>query len=103
MTTLIKDPEVTTDLTFDYVNDQRLGDDTIVSADVTISLVRYTKPDPDPSSMLITPIVISGTQVSLQIKDGVLGNKYHLKCLATTSGGQILDQCGSLLIQECND
>lgn len=96
-----KDPSTEEYFDFDYAGDRRMAaGETILSASISISVVSGR--DPNANSMLSGSVVISGRLVRQLVVDGVVPTKYHLKCLVTTSNGQILDSCGDFEVQECN-
>lgn len=99
MTVSPKDPQSREFFTFDYTQDERLDGDSIVSA--TISMAVESGRDSNASAMLSGPVIISGATVSQLVIGGLVNNVYTIKCLATTTNGQVLDACGSIAINPC--
>lgn len=95
-----KDPDSTEYFRFDYTNDSRFATgETIISATVTVTVMNGR--DSNASALLSGPVIISGLTVSQLITGGILGVTYDIKCLATTSSGQVLDACGQVTIVDC--
>jgi len=51
--------------------------------------------------MLSGPVIISGLTVSQLVTGGIVGVTYDIKCLATTSTGQTLDNCAMVTVENC--
>ena len=79
---------------FDFTS--RLGLAETISSAVTTATV-YSGTDAAPETVINGAASISGAQVTQSLKAGVVGVTYLVRCVATTSLGQVL-ALGALLV-----
>lgn len=82
-----KDPVETIPLTFDFAN-QMDRDETVLSAEVEISVKSGT--DPNSDDMLLDAATVSGKRAQQFIQGGLDGVVYFVRCKVTTSGNKVL-------------
>ncbi len=83
---------------FDFEALLRSGE-TIASTEWTMAVEEGV--DPTPSAMLSGAETQSGSIVEHKIVGGVSGVTYKLHCAATTSSGQLLELCDTILVESC--
>lgn len=91
------DPSARRVLTFSFSKDLSAGD-TIAAATVDVSLASGT--DETPAALKVGDAAVVGTDVLHMAAGRPDGNAYVLKCLATTSNGEILALSAVITMQE---
>lgn len=95
-----KSPAERVPVLFDFT-DQFSETEAITTAVVTVRGLRGL--DASPSSKLVGSPVILGAAVNQVFNNGVLGEVYELRCVATTNQNQILELIGLQAIRDPSD
>lgn len=68
----------------------------------TLSTIVSATVDPvEGSGLAIDASVIAGSQVQLTLSGGVLYHSYEVEVLVTTSTGETLETCGTMVVLPC--